>query len=118
MLPSACCILDQTKYPWTISPEDSHCVFVPTKYNSYWMQVNNNIFLKNLHKILIPGLSSQAITVLNSAHLSSNPCTYMPPNSGDDSSDPSSVSVRPTKSKNRQDYTQGYGQGTPRLQTR
>eukprot|EP00090_Calanus_glacialis_P011853 TRINITY_DN20247_c0_g1_i2.p1 TRINITY_DN20247_c0_g1~~TRINITY_DN20247_c0_g1_i2.p1 ORF type:complete len:129 (-),score=22.24 TRINITY_DN20247_c0_g1_i2:29-415(-) len=38
ILPSACCILDQTKYPWTISPEDSHCVFVPTKYNSYWMQ--------------------------------------------------------------------------------
>ena len=39
VLPSACCILDQTKYPWTISPEDGHCVFVPTKYNSYWMQV-------------------------------------------------------------------------------
>ena len=35
------CILDQTKYPWTISPEDSHYVFVPTKYNSYWMQVYN-----------------------------------------------------------------------------
>ena len=40
ILPSACCILDQSKYPQTISPQDAHCVFVPTKYNSYWMQVN------------------------------------------------------------------------------
>ena len=45
MVPSACCILDQTKYPWTISPEDSHCVFVPTKYNSYWMQVETWLFI-------------------------------------------------------------------------
>ena len=64
-------------------------------------------------------MSSQAVTVLNSAHLSSNPYTYIPSNSGDDSSDPSSASVLATKSKNRQDYSQGYCQGTPnRLETR
>ena len=39
LVPSSCCILDQTEYPQTISPQDAHCVFVPTKYNSHWMQV-------------------------------------------------------------------------------
>ena len=64
-------------------------------------------------------MSSQAVIVLNSEYFSCDPCNYLPPNYRDDSSDPSSVSVCPTKSKNRQDYPQGYCQGTPiRLETR
>merc|ERR1712106_765289 len=48
LIPSPCCILDQTAYPWAISPEDSHCVFVPTKYNSHWMQVISRTRRKQL----------------------------------------------------------------------
>ena len=60
-------------------------------------------------------MSSQAVRVLNSAHLSIDPCTHLHPNCGDNSSDPSRVSMRPTEDKNSQDYTQGDYQGTPRL---
>ena len=40
-IPSACCILNPKKFPWHIVPEDDHCVFVPTKYNSNFMQVSS-----------------------------------------------------------------------------
>ena len=50
LIPSPCCILSQTAYPWTISPEDSHCVFVPTKYNSHWMQVIKSLVNLSLLK--------------------------------------------------------------------
>ena len=114
MVPSACCILDQTKYPWTISPEDSHCVFVPTKYNSYWMQVDNTLTHYNIHihNPSFPGLSSKTLPVFNQPHFFCDPCTYLPPNPGDDSSDPSSVSVLATEDKNRQDCSYSYCQGT------
>ena len=38
ILPSACCILDMAAYPVSVSPQDSHCITVPTSYNSYWVQ--------------------------------------------------------------------------------
>ena len=53
-------------------------------------------------------MSSNDVRVLCSEYFPSDPCTDLPPNSGDDISDPSSVSVRPTKSKNRQDYSYSY----------
>jgi len=39
VLPSACCVLESDQYPLSpISPVDTHCTSVPTKYNSVWME--------------------------------------------------------------------------------
>ena len=37
VVPPSCCILDHSVYP-RIIPQDSHCIYTPTSYNSYWMQ--------------------------------------------------------------------------------
>ena len=76
------------------------------------------LLMPNCHLILLSGLSSKAVRVLNSKYIFSDSCDNLHPNSGDDSSDPSSVSVRSTEDKNRQDCSQGDCQGTPSLQTR
>ena len=60
--------------------------------------------------ILISGLSSKAVRVLNSKYIFSDSCDNLHPNPGDDSSDPSSVSVLATEDKNRQDSSYGYCQ--------
>jgi hypothetical protein len=65
----------------------------------------------------IPGMSSKTLTVSNQPHFLSNPCTHFHPYSGDDSGDPSSVSVLATEDKNRQDCAHGSGQGTPTVET-
>ena len=44
MVPAACCMLDPSSSSFPLSrvePVDPHCTTVPTKYNSYWTQVNN-----------------------------------------------------------------------------
>ena len=45
VVPPSCCILDFSVYP-RILPMDSHCIFVPTSYNSYWLQVSSLCLLK------------------------------------------------------------------------
>ena len=43
MVPAACCMLDPSSASFPLSrvePVDPHCTAVPTKYNSYWTQVN------------------------------------------------------------------------------
>ena len=62
--------------------------------------------------IFLSGLSSKAVRVLNSKHLFSDSCDNIPPNSGDDSSDPSSVSMLAEENKNRQDSSHRYCQKT------
>ena len=49
VIPAACCILDTSQLP-LISPLDDHCVFVPTKYNSYWTEGCG----EKLTKLLLP----------------------------------------------------------------
>ena len=61
-------------------------------------------------------MSSQAVGVFNSAHLCSDFCDNIPPNSGDNASDPSSVSVLATEDKKRQQCPYSYCQGTARLE--
>lgn len=38
IVPAPCCILDSRKYPEFILPRDSHCIFTPTSYNSYFIK--------------------------------------------------------------------------------
>ena len=66
--------------------------------------------------ILISGMYSKAVRVLNSAHSSSDPCAHLYANSTDDISDPSSVSVLATEDKNRQDSSHSSCQGAPWLE--
>jgi len=37
LVPASCCILDPTPYPHRLVPEHTQCVFVPTTYNSFFL---------------------------------------------------------------------------------
>ena len=47
MVPASCCIIDEQKYP-AIEPVDGHCIYVPTKYNSHWTQVEDTFEFTNV----------------------------------------------------------------------
>ena len=38
LVPTSCCKTDASKYP-VIVPDDGHCIYVPTNYNSHWNKV-------------------------------------------------------------------------------
>ena len=38
LVPTSCCKTDPRKYP-QIVPDDGHCIYVPTNYNSHWSKV-------------------------------------------------------------------------------
>ena len=38
LVPTSCCKTDPRKYP-RIVPDDGHCIYVPTNYNSHWSKV-------------------------------------------------------------------------------
>merc|ERR1712212_614215 len=37
LVPASCCILDPSLYPHRLVPEHTQCVFVPTTYNSFFL---------------------------------------------------------------------------------
>ena len=57
MIPASCCIIDDEKYP-KIEPYDSHCVYVPTKYNSHWSQVGTIFINDSLEWLFSLNISS------------------------------------------------------------
>ena len=66
--------------------------------------------------ILISGLSSKAVRVLNSKDIFSDSCDNIHPNYRDDSCDPSSVPVLATEDKNTHQSPHSHCQGTARLE--
>ena len=41
VIPASCCLTDRARLP-ALEPLDSHCVFVPTTYNSHWARVSRS----------------------------------------------------------------------------
>ena len=53
LVPTSCCKTDSSKYP-VIVPDDGHCIYVPTNYNSHWNKVGsrlseNGIILQDIY---------------------------------------------------------------------